>query len=211
MNLQTRNFKQADVKDLYRFTYQAWYQETGEKFPTETEAVTWIDVYSSLNSASYGQVVEIHGQVAGIILADVFNHEKSLRLFQGDQSTHFQKLLAGDPDYQKLYIHQTNQTNHSNQKLLESSNVDYQAEILLFIVDPKFQGQGVGTKLYETCLNHLKDSGVQHFYLYTDTFCNYPFYDKRGLRQVGRLPFLGELTNNHEQDHYYFMYDNVQK
>ncbi|WP_158247674.1 GNAT family N-acetyltransferase [Actinomyces qiguomingii] len=54
-------------------------------------------------------------------------------------------------------------------------------EITLLAVHPACQGRGVGTRLYDEFMNHLRTHGRKDFFLYTDSLCSYEFCEQRGL------------------------------
>ena len=41
--------------------------------------------------------------------------------------------------------------------------------------------KGLGRKLFQTVVDYMKSRGTSAFYLFTDTSCNYPFYEHLGL------------------------------
>ena len=71
------------------------------------------------------------------------------------------------------------------------------------------RGEGVGEGLYEEGMRYLSYSGVANFYLFTDTSCNYGFYEHQGLkRRVQRQKEV--VVNGMKQGMNFFIYDNVQ-
>lgn len=63
----------------------------------------------------------------------------------------------------------------------------YDAEVVLFIVDPEAQGLGVGGHLFDALMAYLRVNGAKRYFLFTDTSCNYGFYEHRGLKRVSEL------------------------
>lgn len=57
----------------------------------------------------------------------------------------------------------------------------YDAEVVLLLVSPSARGQGVGKHLFDWLLGQFKANGVTRYFLYTDTGCDYQFYDRAGL------------------------------
>ena len=52
---------------------------------------------------------------------------------------------------------------------------------LAFAVSPEARGMGVGRKLFNHMLDVFRDAGMNEYFLFTDTTCDYGFYDYRGL------------------------------
>lgn len=65
--------------------------------------------------------------------------------------------------------------------LKRDAGKSYQAEITLFVVSPEARGMGVGRKLFNHMLGVFRNAGMNEYFLFTDTTCDYGFYDYRGL------------------------------
>ncbi|MDU0349671.1 GNAT family N-acetyltransferase [Actinomyces sp. MRS3W] len=57
-------------------------------------------------------------------------------------------------------------------------------EITLFATHAAARGRGVGTHLYDGFMEHLRDHSRTDFFLYTDSLCNYQFYERRGMMRA---------------------------
>ena len=62
-------------------------------------------------------------------------------------------------------------------QLLKDSPVDYQGEVAFFVINAKYRGMGLGKKLFEAAQDYMKGQQISSFFLFTDTTCNYPFYE----------------------------------
>ena len=79
-------------------------------------------------------------------------------------------------------------------------------KIVLLIVDPKFQGKGLGRKLIDFAIKKVRQEGAQNVFLLTDTSCNYKFYDLLMFKQVAKRK--GEyLYEGQESPEYFFVYE----
>lgn len=70
-----------------------------------------------------------------------------------------------------------------------------QAEIELFLVAGAARGHGVGGGLWRRQMKYFADSGVERYYLHTDSSCDVSFYDYHGLTRVAE-----RLTRDHPED-----------
>lgn len=68
--------------------------------------------------------------------------------------------------------------------LLTDCKRPFDAEICFFAVDECARGLGVGKKLFSAVLDFFKSEAVKSFYLFTDSSCSYPFYEKRGMQRL---------------------------
>ena len=68
------------------------------------------------------------------------------------------------------------------------------------------RGKGVGKQLYQRFLQYLKKEHLDSFYLYTDTSCNYGFYEHQGM--VRRCEKEHIFTVNQQRSKMtFFIYD----
>jgi Acetyltransferases len=69
----------------------------------------------------------------------------------------------------------------------------FDAEISLFIVSKKYRGLGIGKMLFQEALGFFYDMNIMSYCAFTDTDCNFGFYDAQGLKKVAerRLSFDG--------------------
>lgn len=72
--------------------------------------------------------------------------------------------------------------NGIDKKLLSDNIKTYPAELALFAVSSSCQGKGIGKMLFESALEHMKNVNLKEFYLFTDTSCNYGFYEHQGMK-----------------------------
>lgn len=71
--------------------------------------------------------------------------------------------------------------------LYKKSPIKFANEIVLFAVDRSYQGMGIGTKLFKFANSIFKKERYSSYYLYTDTNCNYTYYDHLGMEKIGSL------------------------
>lgn len=68
--------------------------------------------------------------------------------------------------------------------MLQKVDGFYDGEIILFMVDPMYQHQGIGTKLYEFAQEVFLQNYCQQYILFTDTTCSYIFYDHHQMKRL---------------------------
>lgn len=206
----------ADYPAMHALNRGAWFKSDYEKYPEATNAYVNLDLNSSLNSASMATVAEVDGQIAGMILVSVDSEPKHGRMLTRSTLDAALTLHEQGPEISSYFYDRMKiESSYDDQLLAEASaKVDYEGRIVLFIMDPKFQGLGIGGKLYNAALAYLEEHGVQQYYLFTDSSCNYPFYDHKGMRQAGQITldqsglfesFDGEDTT---EPFTFFIYDN---
>jgi len=70
-------------------------------------------------------------------------------------------------------------------ELLLDSEKDFDGVLTLFAVTQECQGYGVGNELLNYLFQYLKHKSTNNIYLFTDTTCNYGFYDSHGFIRQG--------------------------
>ncbi len=74
-------------------------------------------------------------------------------------------------------------------------------ELVLFIVDKNYRSLGIGRNLENKFIEHLKTLNKTCFYLYTDTYSNYQYYEKHSYYRYQTMP-----TNYGGENAEYYIY-----
>lgn len=78
-------------------------------------------------------------------------------------------------------------------KMKDESDNKYNAELMLFITHPSYQGKGYGKALLHDFHTYMKEKNKLNIYLFTDNYCDYEMYEKAGCLKV----------NERERDFYF--------
>lgn len=62
---------------------------------------------------------------------------------------------------------------------------EFDGELVLFLVDAEAQGLGVGKRLFQNFVGYMEEKGAGQFCFFTDSLCNYGFYDHQGCERLG--------------------------
>lgn len=116
--------------------------------------------------------------------------EISYRLFQWDDIDEIVSIICDTwqldkmcKDYQKLII----DYKQNCFSLYKNSAIKFANEIVLFAVDRRYQRKGIGTELFKLAGSIFEKEAHSSYYLYTDTSCNYRYYDHLGMKKMGSL------------------------
>ena len=58
-------------------------------------------------------------------------------------------------------------------------------KLVFFAVQEDQRGTGIGKNLLNGVLNYMQCEKINRFYLYTDSSCNYGFYESQGFKRKG--------------------------
>ena len=82
-------------------------------------------------------------------------------------------------------------------ELMKKANKDFDGVLTLFVVSEECQGLGIGKKLLSYFFEYEKQNDVKNIYVYTDSKCNYKFYDSQGFIKLNKGTFNVKTINNH--------------
>ena len=119
--------------------------------------------------SSFSKVAIKNGKVIGIILGNANKDIIKIMFTKNDNK----KDLKEFSKIQKTY-----------KEIFNGNKNNFQGCIQLFIVSKESRGLGVGTSLMNYLFDYMKSMKVKSLYLYTDTRCNYQFYDKNNFKRL---------------------------
>ena len=64
--------------------------------------------------------------------------------------------------------------------MVKENNQKYDAELVLFITHPEYQGKGYGKSMLNKFHSFMKEQNKCNIYLFTDNYCDYSMYDRAG-------------------------------
>ena len=189
-----REVNKNDYSDLKTLINDAWHFEKYINDPNSVEHMLNANMHLALSAQNYTQAAELNGKVVGFIYGRVDGRRippKNLAhlphiLFHGAclllKSHRERKLIRGFLNLVRVYI-----------KLHKNTRTEYDGELVFFVVSSKCRGKGIGKQLLNNYLDYCRQNSVKNIYVYTDTNCNYNFYDFNGFNPKGSLPVTFDL------------------
>lgn len=150
--------------------------------------------YSCLTDYTYAQVAILDNQPVGVILVKQEEGFKSPLLGKMTAAiTQLPLLLSKEG---RLHASVYNYVETIDEELLALTQTSYEGQMTLFAVSEKAQGHGIGKQLFQFGIETFKKEQINNFYLFTDTTCNYGFYDHQGMTvQVQKDHHFTQLPN----------------
>lgn len=194
MDIKYETMTKQDHKAIKRLITEAWFSDYPfkEKY-IKLYASGYLNMY--LAKSDYQVVVKDKDKVVGFIFGNIkkapFKQRfiSKLKLF-----FYFIYMLFSYPGRRGIKI--TLITNKVNKKLLAPYKKLVKNELILFIVDEKYRGHGIGSNLEKMYTDALKEKGIKNVFLFTDTYSNYEYYEHRGYKRKGALPVDFKLKNS---------------
>ncbi|AOK91451.1 GNAT family N-acetyltransferase [Paenibacillus polymyxa] len=201
MNLDIRDIRKEDIEPIKAIIADTWNaKDFIEDESIINAAVTMMFISPILNRSTFGRVATLDGEVIGVIFGSRVGEATSYRLLQEDYTSELLQLLNLNDIERKVFVELTSMTNEANSKLIKGKENEFQGCLEFFAVSEEARGKKVGKKLFNELISYLRDTKANKIYLYTDTMCNYGFYDHNGFVRldekatVFNLP-IGKLEN----------------
>lgn len=188
------------IKDIIRVTWN-YDRFSGPKIAAK---LAKIFLYSCLANQTYTQVAVTDGKPVGIIMGKNAEIHKCPIHYRIGQILAITSLLASSEGRRVSRIFQN--VSKIDEELLENCGKQYRGEVAFFAIDPMYRGLGIGKKLFEKVCYYMEHEEIGNFYLFTDTSCNYGFYEHQGMKR--KCEKKASFTINGEsEDMGFFLYD----
>lgn len=180
-SIQYRRFKEKDIPDLVDVVIKNWkYDEKLESNQARSAALAFL--YYALANMAYSKVAEVDGKAIGIIIGNRGDIPPRTKLFILKAVFYGIPLFFSKKGREMLSLYY--KTVRTNNKLFKKLSTSFDGEVALFAVGEEAQGLGIGSSLFHFFLRYLEKHEDNRFFLYTDTSCNYGFYEHKGLKRI---------------------------
>ena len=198
-----RDLSERDFEDIENIIADTWhYNDFCTK--NNAEKLSGIFLYSCLDKRSFAQVAELDGKAVGIIMGrhnDSYKKSFKYKLKSVSQIISLVSTKSGRKAA-KIFLG----VNGTDNELLKETKSKYDGEVVFFAVDKDCRGYGVGKSLFNTFTNYMKQKKANNFFLFTDTSCNYKFYEHQNLVMSGQKNVKVEV-NGKQEDMQFFIYE----
>ena len=178
MQLLLREYQKQDFKPLENIIRETW---NYDKFcsPKTASKLAKVFLSSCLTNYTFSRVAVLDERIVGIILVNNKAKHKCPLSYKLKQIKSIVSLYACKEGRKASKIF--GNVYGIDQQLLNENHKSYPAELALFAVDSSCRGKGIGKKLFQSALDYIQQQELNEFYLFTDTSCNYGFYEHQGM------------------------------
>lgn len=180
-----RDLKRSDLKPLEHILRKTWNYDQLFSAPAPARYLAKVYLASCLVNQTFSKVAEIDGVPVGVILGKNIRTHRAPLSYRLRQLIGLFQLAVFKEGRQALKLYQY--VGDVDTRLLSQAGKDYHGEIALFAVSPNCRGLGIGGKLFATLTAYMKVENIPEFYLYTDTSCNFGFYEHAGMTRRQKL------------------------
>lgn len=198
-----RDYRNEDEKALADIIRRIWNYDQLCSAKTASR-LAHVYLHSCLANQSFAKVAVSDGIPAGIIMGKSLKSYKCLLKYRFRQIVSIIALLSTREGRSVTNIFKDVDT--IDKRLLSRSPANYGGEIAFFAVNPDFQGKGIGKKLFHALQDYMKTENIPDFYLFTDTSCNYRFYEHQGMTRRCRETSSFQIGQR-ESKMSFFLYD----
>ncbi|MDC7289422.1 GNAT family N-acetyltransferase [Blautia schinkii] len=175
-----RQYRDEDAEALSHIIRRTWnYDQLCSAKTARRLARTYL--YSCLTNQTFAVTAVADGKPAGIIMGKNIKTHRCPLKYRLRQITSIAALLSSKEGRSVTNIFKDVDTIDKN--LLSQSGINYGGEVSFFAVSPDYRGKGIGKKLYQTLLHYMKTQNISDIYLFTDTTCNYRFYEHQHMNR----------------------------
>ena len=207
MKVFYRHYNKKDRFALENIIREAWNYDRLAS-PETARQLARVFLTSCLANSTYTRVAIVNGEVKGIIALKNKKQYKRSWKKSFDQMIAILQLLMNKEGRKVMRLFGS--VSDLDQMLLQEVDVEYEGELSLFVLDKECRGAGIGKKLYQEGMRYLNENEIDSFHLFTDTSCNYGFYESRGL--LRRIEHTKEVfVNGEKAPMTFFIYDNLKE
>ncbi|MEG2405733.1 MAG: GNAT family N-acetyltransferase [Clostridiales bacterium] len=200
-NIEFRPIEKADYKYLEEIIKDTWGYE---RFctPKTAKKLSRVFLASCLTNQTF-TLVALNNQVpVGVILGKNEKKHRSKLKYQLRLITSVVGMILSKEGRQTAGVYKN--IEKIDKELLAGSGTEFDGELAFFAVRSDQRGNGVGKVLFEKFKAYMQGEKTKNFYLFTDTTCNYGFYEAMGLKRLGEKKF--SLKPQWKEDIMFFIY-----
>lgn len=203
MKITLREYQTPDFKVLEEIIRKTWHYDEFA-CPKTAAKLARVFLSSCLTNYTFSRVAVIDGKPVGIILGKNERTHKcplSLRLKQIYSIVSLYLSREGRK-ISKIFEN----VSGIDKQLSKNCGKPYSGELALFAVNSSYRGMGIGKLLFQSVLDYMKEQSISEFYLFTDTSCNYGFYEHQGMIRRCEKEHIFNI-NGQTQKMNFFLYD----
>lgn len=198
-----RSYKSDDEKEVKKIIREAWHYDDFCSAKT-ADKMAAVFLYSCLANQTFTLTAEIDGAPAGIIMAKNIKKHRCPLKYRIKQILSIISLYMSGEGRRTSKIFKN--VSGTDKELLNNCNTSYQGEVAFFAISSKYRGHGLGKLLFDKMLSYMKQENINDFYLFTDTSCNFGFYEHQGMkRRQEKKAYITAGDQTREMD--FFIYD----
>lgn len=193
----------ADMRSLENIIRKTWQYD---RFctPKTAERMARLYLASCLSRQTFARVAVSDGKTVGVIMGkDYRKHSLNLR-YRLRQWAATLALYAGREGRRTTRAFSC--VDELDRQMLQATGKEYQGEVAFFAVDETCRGLGIGKRLFDELQSYMQGQGIECFFLFTDSSCNFGFYEHQGLKRRQTRKYEVPLGIRNKMEFYLYEY-----
>jgi len=184
--IMVRDVKEEDFPEIKEIIDETW--EYSDLFDDENSLDAALGLYFNqvLYGCSFGKAAVLDGKVIGVIFGYVNGDTPKYRMMQEDNSEYILTLLNMPEGERKNINEYMSKLHYTYEKLLNGKKASYDGTLDFLILSKDARGLKIGRKLWDELAVYFKKNDVKSIYVFTDTECNFGFYEHLGFSRKGQ-------------------------
>jgi len=184
MDISFRGYLDTDIEFLKRSVGGCWGSSffVGDDVLDDDISLNFLSMFLEESNCSRVAVIE------GVPVGFIFGHLFSEPLWSGWSSAHKDKMESakrlGNDKRCRDYLEYYGAVFEIYRRAVKDSGKDYDSEIVLLTVNPRYHGLGVGKALLKEMETTFKEKGASDTFLFTSGFSDHDFYKHVGFELV---------------------------
>ncbi|MEG0979969.1 MAG: GNAT family N-acetyltransferase [Oscillospiraceae bacterium] len=200
-NIEYRKLERSDYPALEKIIRETWKYETFCS-PKVAKKMSKVFLASCLCNQTFNCVAINNGEPVGIILG------KYIRDFHAPIKLYFRLFFSicnmliskeGRMVTKKFKVIQK-----IDEALLKETDNSFDCELAFFAIDASQRGNGIGKHLFDNFVSYMNSKNCNSFFLYTDSTCNFGFYEHQGMKRLGEKVFRTNPSSGKEINFYIY-------
>lgn len=217
MDCQFRKIKAADYPKIEQLIYETWDYKKYCLKEKSAKYMSKIFLYQCLIEHTFSKVAVYEDEVIGVILGRCQKRKKE------EQEVHNKKSKRITKYYFRLFwnifLFSLSKDGRNNsrlgdiiaqvdKRLYQKCQISFEGELVFFVVDERLRGLGVGKQLFNYFRDYMKYQKTKNFYVFTDTTCNYRFYERQGFERLAEETVkLSTCNGDFYEDFFIYQYE----
>lgn len=176
--LEFRKIRKEDYAALEYIIKDVWQYEDFCS-PRLAKKMAKLYLATCMTNQTYNCVAVRDGKAVGVIMGNCFSEKKHVAKYLLRQiGAVLGMALSGEG---RSIMKMFQGFDQIDEELLQLSEKTYDGVVAFFAVDKAEHGTGIGGQLYQRLMDYFAECQIHDFYLYTDTTCNFGFYEHQGM------------------------------
>lgn len=205
-NIAYRNLEKKDFDSIKELINDAFSFNSFIHNKDLLETILNLYLEETILESSFIKVATMNNKVIGIILCKANKDSNNYNnLLDNFNKSCIETSLPFESESDKREISEFLKIKDTYYELLRGSEYLFEGAINLFIVSKESRGLGIGKNLLNFALEYMRDMGITSIYLFTDTRCNYGFYDSQNFKLLTEKSiYIHTLESNIKTFLYYY-------